>query len=67
MDKATRSDLLMEAYGLDAMMAAYEKSYLRLLEEGGGEADERNRAVAMFYAMQNVAERIVEKIEMMGA
>lgn len=55
----TPGKLRMDAAKLDALLEAFEHTYLRFLDLGGGEPAERDRGALAFYAIRDVAQQVI--------
>lgn len=56
----TPGKLRMDAAKLDALLEAFEHTYLRFLDLGEEEADERDRGALAFYAIRDLAQQVIK-------
>lgn len=55
----TPGKLRMDVAKLDALLEAFEHTYLRFLDLGEGDIDERDRGSLAFYAIRDLAQKII--------
>lgn len=56
----TPGKLRMDAAKLDALLEAFEHTYLRFLDLGAGEAVQRDRGALAFYAIRDLAQKVIQ-------
>lgn len=59
----TPESIRQEAAKMDALMEAFEHSYLHFLDLGEGETEERNRGSFAFYALKDMLQKIMADAE----
>lgn len=63
----TPGKLRMDAAKLDALLEAFEHTYLRFLDLESGDPVERDRGALAFYAIRDIAQQIiVDSDELIG-
>lgn len=55
----TPETLRLDAAKLDSLMEAFEQTYLKFLDIGEEEMEERNRGALAFYVMRDLAQKII--------
>lgn len=53
----------LNAMKMDALMEAFEHSFLHFVDLGEGEMDKREKATMAFYAIRDLAQKIVTEMD----
>lgn len=59
----TAYELRRDAAKLDAMMLAFEDTYLHFVDMGNDEREKRNKGAMAFYALEDLVQKIVKDAE----
>ena len=55
----TAEKLRVDAAKFGALLEAFEHTYLHFVDLGGGEMDDRDKGVMAFYAIRDLAQKII--------
>ena len=64
--KVTPDVVRTKALQLDALLEAFEGSYLHFLDIGKDEPEERNKGAVAFYALRDMAQGIIRDMDELG-
>lgn len=59
----TPETIRMDIAKLDALMEAFERSFLHLVDLGEEDADEREKGTLAFYAIRDLATKIIGEMD----
>lgn len=59
----TPDKIRIEMAKMDALLEAFERSFLHLVDAGVGEEMERERGTMAFYALRDLAQKVILEME----
>lgn len=64
-DTVTTAELYQATTTLDALLYAFEVSFMQVIEFGDCEREARNRCCAAFYGIRDLVERVVSNMTLL--